>query len=269
MASLQSRIQQVSEDRLPLLILDTMLPRQVLTLPNIENETFLQLFHERMSNETPFVAITGLAQLKTGQRVSIKCGVEAEITQLDVPQDGGGRCTVEFTARRRIQLRAETLRHDVYPWTDVQVEYLSCVDDEDDLPQSAKLSLAHAIHQARSLPSLCHDQWLPLARENEKIPGQIDTLLEQLGPMPSATDSPTDCALWVGALINPLPALGVAPEIRPYLLTASSARDRVEIAIEGVEASIRYMQAKKQQQEQMTRKGRPPPPPIQPPTKRE
>jgi hypothetical protein len=45
----------------------------------------------------------------------------------------------------------------------------------------------------------------------------------------------------VGALINPLPALGVAMEIRPKLLTAVSAEERIEIARDGIYRSIRHM----------------------------
>ena len=41
--------------------------------------------------------------------------------------------------------------------------------------------------------------------------------------MPPA-DKPHRRAMWVAALINPLPALGVALEIRPAVLQASSKR---------------------------------------------
>ena len=37
-------------------------------------------------------------------------------------------------------------------------------------------------------------------------------------------ERPTDLSLWVGAYVNPLPALGVALEIRPLLLRATTAR---------------------------------------------
>ena len=58
--------------------------------------------------------------------------------------------------------------------------------------------------------------------------------------MPPATN-PTDRALWVGALINPLPAMGVAMEIRPALLTANTAKERVDIALNGIKASTGHM----------------------------
>jgi hypothetical protein len=50
-------------------------------------------------------------------------------------------------------------------------------------------------------------------------------VLADLGPMPSVGD-PEERALWVAALINPLPGLGVAYEIRPAMLATNSASQR-------------------------------------------
>ena len=88
------------------------------------------------------------------------------------------------------------------------------------------------------------DRWIELAKVHERIPGQIDTLLHQLGELPSA-DEPTERAFWIGALINPIPAMGVALEIRPALLTATKVEDRVDIALQGITQSIQHMSKKK------------------------
>ena len=53
---------------------------------------------------------------------------------------------------------------------------------------------------------------------------------------------PTDLALFAAALINPLPPLGVAPEIRGRVLSAPTAKRRLEIVTWGVERSIRNLQ---------------------------
>lgn len=83
--------------------------------------------------------------------------------------------------------------------------------------------------------------WLALVRAgHERQPGHIDIVLEHLGPMPPAHQF-TNRALWVCALINPLPGLGVAYEIRPAALRAQSARERVEVAISGIRASIAHL----------------------------
>jgi len=47
--------------------------------------------------------------------------------------------------------------------------------------------------------------------------------------------------MWIGALINPLPPLGVAKDMRPYLLMLPTAEDRVDIAIQGLMMSIANM----------------------------
>ena len=77
------------------------------------------------------------------------------------------------------------------------------------------------------------DRWIELARANEREEGQIDELLACIGEMPPS-DEPSERAFWVGALINPLPAMGVSLEIRPSLLSATSAEQRVDFALEGI-----------------------------------
>jgi hypothetical protein len=81
------------------------------------------------------------------------------------------------------------------------------------------------------------DEWLDLVRcgRRERFPGHIDNVLRDLGDMPDAPDA---CALWVAGLINPLPAIGVAEEVRPAVLTASSTRQRVRAADWGLRDSI-------------------------------
>ena len=55
--------------------------------------------------------------------------------------------------------------------------------------------------------------------------------------MPDAEDA-DDLALWTAALVNPLPALGVAVEIRPYVLEASTPMERVEASLAALNDSI-------------------------------
>lgn len=47
----------------------------------------------------------------------------------------------------------------------------------------------------------------------------LDGVKLDLGPRPDARAQPTAFALWVAALLNPLPALGVAPELRASVLS--------------------------------------------------
>jgi hypothetical protein len=80
-------------------------------------------------------------------------------------------------------------------------------------------------------------EWIPLAKTKERIAGQVDAIIERLGQMPTA-ERPSDRAFWVGALINPIPALGVAMELRPALLLAQSPNERIDIVVAGIRSSI-------------------------------
>ena len=83
-------------------------------------------------------------------------------------------------------------------------------------------------------------QWLELVRSTgrERETGQLDGVLDDLGSMP---DEPNARALWIAGLINPLPALGVALEIRPATLMAPNVETRLEVVRMGLEDSIKRL----------------------------
>ena len=74
-------------------------------------------------------------------------------------------------------------------------------------------------------------EWCELVRSTgrERQPKQLDAVIKDLGTLPPATQ-PSKSALWVAGLINPLPALGVALEIRPAALMAQTAELRLQVA---------------------------------------
>lgn len=94
------------------------------------------------------------------------------------------------------------------------------------------------VDSARYIEKLS-DKWIELVQSTgrERFAGQVKQVLSDLGPMPSA-DEPNARALWLAGLINPLPALGVALEIRPQILMAESTSERLNIAVMGVIDSI-------------------------------
>ena len=51
--------------------------------------------------------------------------------------------------------------------------------------------------------------------------------------------------MWVAALINPLPALGVSLEIRPAMLQAASTAVALNIATQGIRSSIDHVNGTK------------------------
>ena len=88
------------------------------------------------------------------------------------------------------------------------------------------------------------DEWLQLVRTTgrERTPGQLDRILRDLGS--ARPTDPLALALYVAALINPLPALGVAPEVRGAVLedvNASDVRRAIQRVHWGLTASIQNM----------------------------
>eukprot|EP00601_Ochromonadales_sp_CCMP2298_P017328 CAMPEP_0173219070 /NCGR_PEP_ID=MMETSP1142-20121109/1408_1 /TAXON_ID=483371 /ORGANISM="non described non described, Strain CCMP2298" /LENGTH=270 /DNA_ID=CAMNT_0014146843 /DNA_START=46 /DNA_END=855 /DNA_ORIENTATION=- len=126
-----------------------------------------------------------------------------------------------------------------------RVQWLGCLDDSDLLlsPNDATTTdiapeLLQAVCTTVGDLSL---EWEALARGRERFPGHLDQILRDLGPMPF-TDRPNARAMWVAGLLNPHPALGVALEIRPAVLTARSTSRRLSMAKQGLEDSIRRLQ---------------------------
>eukprot|EP00984_Skeletonema_dohrnii_P024967 scaffold14120_cov90-Skeletonema_dohrnii-CCMP3373.AAC.4 len=272
LSSLQSRLQQVEDNstRLPLMILDTMLPRQILQI-QIQHPTLKALMKHRVNEETPTLGMLGMARLSTGQTVPLKTGVEVEIIQMekatDSPPDNTSSSTgeeegwdISLRAGRRFLIDGEVDKTED-GWTEARVKFLDSSEEEETEISSAmkgpsstesigdRLSVARAIQKCKEFtaPNMnmngslsLVDRWIELAKENERHPGQIDVLLKQLGEIPPEHE-PTERALWVGALINPLPSMGVATEIRPALLVSKKAEERVQVALEGLLKSIRHM----------------------------
>ena len=228
---------QSDEEIIKVLFLDAMLPRQRVQL-QFAPPVSTVLSDIRDSGEC--LAVCGLDQ-RTGR--FLRHGVEARIesmspyrasqgffsshsttpmrgfTALDTTLVGGKRCEV-------LEPAAEQWPPD-RPIFEAKVRWLP-----------SEKGTAAATVRAESLEELV-DEWLELVRTGgrEREPLQITRVLCDLGPMPDAEDA-DDRALWVAALINPLPALGVSREIRPAVLEAADGLARVNVVHEALTDSI-------------------------------
>lgn len=200
----------------------------------------MDLVKNRVQEETPFFGMLGMARLKSGEQVHLRDGVVvAIIGKPKVTEDG---LQIQMRAGKRFRIGA--VEDAPQGWTQASVEYIEDEDAEDEAVGNEldRISLARAVVKARKIDDLV-EEWISLASTRERAPGQMDAILADLGEMPDLTQ-PTSRALWVGALVNPIPAMGVALEIRPALLTAKTAEDRIDVALEGIQRSILYMQGK-------------------------
>ena len=283
MASLNNRLKEVKEkeSKLPLVVLDSMLPRQVLEL-EVNNALLIELVRDCITREKPYIGMLGLARLQTGETIHLTKGVEVIIVEDKLQsiapsvkgknKEGGGGIKMTFKATgRRFEIEKEqgSVETAGGGWTEAKVQFLDSQQEEEDEVNNYRsngaddengnrndenddynrMAVARAITKSNELtnPNMnmpnnlsLVDRWIELAKEKERTPGQINTLLKELGKIPP-THQPTERAFWIGALINPLPAMGVALEIRPALLTAKKAEQRVEIALNGIHRSIKYM----------------------------
>lgn len=249
MGSLRSRIEQL-EDRatkLPLVVLDAMLPRQVMEI-QFDNTVLVALIRARISEETPYFGMLGMSRLVTGQQVNLMSGVVVQIVgKPKFMKDG--TLNLELRGDRRFRVDGE-VEKSAQGWVEGRVKYHDAAQEEEAEAKGAdQFAVARAISAADVLTTPLADaegelspvdRWVQLARKNEREAGQIDRLLGDLGEIPPAME-PSERAFWVGALINPLPAMGVAMEIRPALLTARTAEERVRISIDGILRSIKHM----------------------------
>jgi hypothetical protein len=207
---------------MPILVLDSMLPRQKITI-SMDDDAGMRLVNDSVTHYGGRLGVHGADPVSKQ--------VSPLGTQVLIVERSGSY--VALVGQRRYVLSARPQLHEQTYYTS-EVAFFArdegCNDD---------------VIAAEELGPLV-ERWQQLVRTGgcEREPGQLDCILADLGPMPPAAD-PEERALYIAALINPLPALGVAFEIRPAVLAARSAGERLRIVRTGIERSIGHLDGSK------------------------
>jgi len=212
-----------------LLVLDTLLPGQQLrcTSPPPTFTTVVQ------GSEMPLVVV-GSERLSLHSR-----GVEVTAT-LD-------RDDVLLTATGRVADVVENGKDEGSRWAGRAgaVQWLGKLADDDAIlsPDDAGDEDPEKFARFSNILGELMEEWADLvcSTGRERSPGQLNRILNSLGPVPPP-EAPNARAIYAGALINPLPALGVALEVRPAVLTARTTQRRGSMAWQGLTDSIERLQ---------------------------
>lgn len=245
---------------LDLFVLDASLPAQSLFL-NVHEPRYLAMCRRLLSRaarppEERLFGMVGYAPLRSPPAAPF--GVAMAIVEAQGTYDG--RMLVKALALRRFRVcrawqegREAAGRHAGAPG--IVRAVVELLDDE---PAAlADGSAARAAALAAEVAEAC-GAWLRLVRAGgwERSSGQLAALLSAdahaggIGPMPPPPDHggllgraawASALSWWAAALVNPLPPLGVAPEIRPQALAALGAEERLAVVLGALEESCAFL----------------------------
>jgi len=222
------RVNSIGTDSpLPIFSLDATLPLQHLQL-NIFEPRYVGMVKRAIEGGGRRF---GMVSFSPETREHAMYGVEVSI--INASEQIDGRYHIELVGKRPFRI-VDTARAPDGLIT-AKVEYFSFEDGDVDSSQAMELAtdLLAAV-----------EKWEKCVRRLglERTPGQLNLIHEHLGTAPPH-DQPGTLAGWVAALVNPIPSLGVAPEVRPSLLAAQTPIERLQVAREAVDASLANMQS--------------------------
>eukprot|EP00931_Biecheleriopsis_adriatica_P106499 TRINITY_DN80937_c0_g1_i1.p1 TRINITY_DN80937_c0_g1~~TRINITY_DN80937_c0_g1_i1.p1 ORF type:complete len:239 (+),score=34.53 TRINITY_DN80937_c0_g1_i1:30-719(+) len=216
MACLQERITALKDRPIvPFLIIGCMMPGQRLEFQS-------KYDHLERLMEQGEVGVIG----DNGDHLAYSSGVTGNLRRLEHPK-------WELRAGRLFRVLGP-LERDIYgvPWG--RIEFVK--DEVAGEDQEVAKQLRHFVHEWQEVVE---------GSKFERFEGQIKQNRDNIGPMPSATDAGA-LALWVAALIYPLPELGLGTyDIRPAVLMAPTVHERLKMVMYGIKASIDHAKGRK------------------------
>ena len=226
-----------------LLVLDTLVPGQRLRL---DTESPPRSFEDFCRNEQDPIVVVGREGLSLHAR-----GVEVVLEESNSSSSTSAGCSstpvVTLATTGRIAEIDDEGIDEGSRWNGRKgrVRWLTNNLNEDDLALSVDKEPTEVTTE--KIMALCENigdlasEWeeTVMVTGRERFPGHLRGIVHDLGC--SIPDAPNARAVWVAALINPLPALGVALEIRPAVLTARTTSRRLHVAQQGLQDSIDRM----------------------------
>jgi len=225
-------LQETSTTTMPILILDSLLPGQELTIDSSDPK-MARLVHYCLENNCDI----GMLGLNPTTGAPLSRGVTVQVKEKNVrisPATHSVLLTV--TGEQRMQIQSQ-------PWLDDSGSfYFSNVE----------------LLDARKEPTLSDEQQSIVQQLSDTVPGAIqawsraalesgvtdhetlEQVLKSLGPLPSE-EKATERAFWIAAALNPLPSLNVCLEIRPAMLSCTTDYERMLLACQALQSSTDHL----------------------------
>eukprot|EP00586_Coscinodiscus_wailesii_P011175 CAMPEP_0172495976 /NCGR_PEP_ID=MMETSP1066-20121228/79767_1 /TAXON_ID=671091 /ORGANISM="Coscinodiscus wailesii, Strain CCMP2513" /LENGTH=280 /DNA_ID=CAMNT_0013268009 /DNA_START=201 /DNA_END=1043 /DNA_ORIENTATION=+ len=219
----------------PILILDAILPGQKLQFGSADPK-FRKLLEYVVKNDSGTIGMIGLNP-HTGQ--PLNTGVTLSTTPKTIKWKTDGMIVLSGKGEKRFEIQGEPWRDDSKSFHLAHVEIIE--DREEPRLSGERMRLAEELSDR--VPSLVVDwiQWVVKTKKCD-IRG-MDQRIREIGKMP---ESIKKRALWLAALINPIPELhGVCLEIRPAMLACKNDFDRIYLAVTAIQSSIDHLSGRR------------------------
>jgi len=229
------RLARLKESRfqMPIVILDAMLPKQQLTF-----ETQDPKFHKMIDYCLETGSELGMLGLNPHTGRPLCRGVTVDICNSPaVANPVNKSIRLAVTGQKRFEVQGEPRLDDSGSFYIADVEIV-----EDRYETITDEQQADAETLSETLPGLM-EKWTKWVLKSGVTDKQgLEHRLKSVGAdMP---DDLTERALWVAAMLNPVPALDVCVEIRPAMLACANDYDRTVLAVQAVQSSIDHLSGK-------------------------
>lgn len=216
---------------IPIMILDALLPKQKLSFQS--NDPRVRRLVDYCIKEG--VGQLGMIGLNPHTGRPLSRGVTVSVSEDTVVVDGSS-IAMTVTGKKRMELQGE-------PWLDPSGSFylaeIEIMEERVELMTEEQEGNVEKLSQ--TLPEKIQEWVGWVIKANAADEKGMKARMKDLGPMPN---DPTERALWVAALVNPLPKLDVCLEIRPAMLSCSNDYDRMVLACQAVESSINHLNGK-------------------------